>query len=143
MSNRFPITIKGNLSSVPEVTVSGDGSVSARFHVVVDSWGTDVTGRRIKIGKVFHTVKARGRAAQAAAGLDRGAQVLVEGEVSFWRLEGDDAKSTQGWVVWAQTIALVVSPPRAESAVEEVLTSTLDSAAAADDVPVIDFGRTA
>jgi single-strand DNA-binding protein len=110
--NLAQITIVGNLTSEPESRTVADGRLRTRFRVAATSRTLDPRTGRWRDGETtFLAVVAWRGLAAAAAGLHRGARVVVVGHLRQYDYARDGQRET-GYEVQAQEIALGLTRPR-------------------------------
>jgi single-strand DNA-binding protein len=104
--NLAQITVIGNLASEPETRTLADGRCRTRFRVAASSRTLDPRTGRWRDGETtFLAVVAWRGLATAAAGLHRGARVVVVGHLRQYDYARDGQRET-GYEVQAQEIAL-------------------------------------
>ncbi|HWC36410.1 MAG TPA: single-stranded DNA-binding protein [Mycobacteriales bacterium] len=114
--NLAQITIVGNLAGEPESRTLADGRLRTRFRVAATSRALDPrTGRWRDGDTTFLAVVAWRGLAAAAAGLHRGARVVVVGHLRQYDYARDGQRET-GYEVQAQEIALGLPRRRAVEA---------------------------
>jgi single-strand DNA-binding protein len=112
--NLAQITIVGNLAGDPESRTLTDGRLRTRFRVAATSRTLDPRSGRWRDGETtFLAVVAWRGLAAAAAGLHRGARVVVVGQLHQYDYARDGQRET-GYEVQAQEIALGL--PRRQAA---------------------------
>lgn len=110
--NLAQITIVGNVANDPESVTLADGRVRTRFRVAATSRTLDAQSGRWRDGDTtFLAVVAWRGLAAAAAGLHRGARVVVVGHLRQYDY-ARDAQRESGYEVAAQEIAVGLSRPR-------------------------------
>lgn len=113
--NLAQITIVGNLASEPECRTMADGRQRTRFRVAASTRMVDPRTGRWRDGETtFLAVVAWRSLAAAAAGLHRGARVVVVGHLRQYDYARDGQRET-GYEVQAQEIALGLQRPAARS----------------------------
>ena len=114
--NLAQITIVGNLAGEPESRTLADGRLRTRFRVAASSRTMDPRTGRWRDGETtFLAVVAWRGLAAAAAGLHRGARVVVVGHLRQNDYARDGQRET-GYEVQAQEIALGLPRRRAAEA---------------------------
>ncbi|HVV76552.1 MAG TPA: single-stranded DNA-binding protein [Mycobacteriales bacterium] len=104
--NLAQITIVGNLAGEPESRTLADGRLRTRFRVAASSRTLDARTGRWRDGETtFLAVVAWRGLAAAAAGLHRGARVVVVGHLRQYDYARDGQRE-HGYEVQAQEIAL-------------------------------------
>jgi single-strand DNA-binding protein len=104
--NLAQITIVGNLAGDPESRTLADGRLRTRFRVAATSRALDPRTGRWRDGETtFLAVVAWRGLAAAAAGLHRGARIVVVGHLRQYDYARDGQRET-GYEVQAQEIAL-------------------------------------
>ena len=112
--NLVQITVVGNVAGEPESRTLADGRLRTRFRVAASSRTLDPRTGRWRDGETtFLAVVAWRGLAEAAAGLHRGARVVVVGQLRQYDYARDGQRET-GYEVQAQEIAL--SLPRRRKA---------------------------
>ncbi|HVV77944.1 MAG TPA: single-stranded DNA-binding protein [Mycobacteriales bacterium] len=111
--NLAQIVIVGNVVSDPECRTLTDGQCRTRFRVAATSRTLDARSGRWRDGETtFLAVVAwRGLAAAAAAGLRRGARVVVVGHLRQYDYARDGQREL-GYEVQAQEIAIGLTSGR-------------------------------
>jgi single-strand DNA-binding protein len=113
--NLAQITIVGNLATDPEARTLADGRLRTRFRVAASSRTMDPRTGRWRDGETtFLAVVAWRGLAPAAAGLPRGARVVVVGHLRQYDYARDGQRET-GYEVQAQEIAVGLTRPRPAS----------------------------
>jgi single-strand DNA-binding protein len=114
--NLAQITIVGNLASEPESRTLADGRQRTRFRVAASTRMLDPRTGRWRDGETtFLAVVAWRSLAAAAAGLHRGARVVVVGHLRQYDYARDGQRET-GYEVQAQEIALGLQRTAARNA---------------------------
>jgi single-strand DNA-binding protein len=110
--NLAQITVVGNVVTDPDTQTLADGRRRIRFRIAATSRTLDPrTGRWRDGDTTFLTVVAWRALAAAAAGLQRGARVVVVGHLRQYDYARDGQRDT-GYEVQAQEIAVGLTQPR-------------------------------
>jgi single-strand DNA-binding protein len=89
------VIITGNLGATPELRETKDGTPVTNLRVATNRSWTDKDGNRQQRTK-WHDVVVFGKQARVVAKyLEKGSQVLIEGELSYSEIEGVDGYKHQ------------------------------------------------
>lgn len=114
--NLAQITVIGNIATDPESRTLADGRLRTRFRIAATTRTLDPrTGRWRDGDTTFLAVIAWRGLAAAAAGLHRGARVVVVGHLRQYDYARDGQRET-GYEVQAQEIALGVTRAKTAAA---------------------------
>jgi single-strand DNA-binding protein len=122
--NLTQITIVGNVASDPEIRTLADGPLRTKFRVAATSRTLDPRTGRWRDGETtFLAVIAWRSLAAAAAGLHRGARVVVVGHLRQYDYARDGQRET-GYEVQAQEIAAGLSRSASRAITAEPVTAS-------------------
>jgi len=109
------VQLIGNLGAVPEIKKIDNGNTMARMSVATSESYKNGKGEWVTDTQ-WHRIVAWGKVAERAQGLDKGAEVFIEGKLEHRKYTGNDGQTKYTTEIVAHELFMMQKQPAAAPA---------------------------